>query len=994
MFGTPTWLASYGHACRKVLVCIITIGAARTLWAQSLGDGATFVVDSWQIDAGLPHNSVTAIQQTEDGYLWLGTSNGLARFDGVRFTTFRAMDNPGLKSNRILCLDEDPQGVLWIGTEEGGVASYRNGQFSSLTMVEGLSSDTVLCLGTDQVGGLWIGTASGLSCWTPGQLTTFFKTDGLPDDRVTAVCQQHKSGMLFATGKGLCRFNGRHLGPYRAPDSAPAADNSCCLHEDRDGQLWIGSELGLFRTSLTNASGLGSLLKLFSARVISLLEQNNGGIWFGTSDGDLYRTSLSGGAAGAELAWHFQSPVKALYEDREGNVWVGTGAEGLFRFKRRQLRWLPFVEGIKEDTVDCVFETQEGELRLLAGGKKLYCRQNSGFTLIDRLPLPDGAVIQTGCASRTGEIWIGTLGDGLFQYKKGVLKQYSEREGISDSTIEVLCAEEDRGVWIGTRNGGLNHLIDGGVRRFNTPWGRTGNFPCVLAKDKEGSLWIGTTGDGLFQLWQGRFVAYTETNGLPSDQIRALHSDQNGWLWVGTAKGLCGIHEGRVTAFTDREGLPHDAILELRSDGEGNLWFGSGSGIFRVSKSQLIAYAQQQARAVDAVPYGKEDGLPAVQCTPSVQPQAWQSRSAEIWFSTAKGIVTMDWRGASPNPVPPPVVIERVLVEHESVPLEKVIRLAPGKESLQFQYTALSLTAPGKICFRYQLEGFDRDWSETSANRTAPYPKVPPGKYRFRVVARNNDAVWNEAGAGVAIVVAPFWWASNWFRAGLVAGTAVLLAGLYRLRHARREELERLRVRIAGDLHDDVGSSLWSIILLSRTLSKHGALGAEEQKDVEEIHRISVQTSNAIRDIIWLINPAFDTVQDLVLRIKDFAGTLLRGIDYRMHCTGTDPSKKLPFDLRQNLFFLFKEATTNIAKHAQATIVEVHIEEYRGSWRFSIQDNGLGFDPTRVAGGNGLKNLRFRARKMGAELEIQSACGKGTTLVFTMARPRHRLLQK
>jgi signal transduction histidine kinase len=333
------------------------------------------------------------------------------------------------------------------------------------------------------------------------------------------------------------------------------------------------------------------------------------------------------------------------------------------------------------------------------------------------------------------------------------------------------------------------------------------------------------------------------------------------------------------------------------------------------------------------------------------------------------------------------VVIERVLVENEEMPLGGAVRVAPGKESLQFQYTALSFAAPGKVAFRYQLEGFDRAWSEVQTIRTARYPKVPPGEYRFRVVARNNDGVWNESGAALAVVVVPFWWATNWFRLVLAVGAVGALVGLYRLRQTRRREIERLRVRIASDLHDDVGSSLWSITLLSRMLSKHGRLEGQERQDVDEIHRIAVQTSNSIRDIIWLINPAFDTMQDLVLRTKDFAGTALRGVEYRLECDSPLLTRKLSLDFRQNLFFLFKEALTNIARHAQATVAEARVEERDGRLRLSIQDNGIGFDPTVRTGGNGLRNLRARAVRMGAELEIHSRPGEGTTLVLTVGAP-------
>ena len=425
----------------------------------------------------------------------------------------------------------------------------------------------------------------------------------------------------------------------------------------------------------------------------------------------------------------------------------------------------------------------------------------------------------------------------------------------------------------------------------------------------------------------------------------------------------------------------------MGGDAEGNLWVGSSSGLYRYRRDQLNDYAEGRARFLDVVPYGKEDGLPAIQCVPQIQAQGWPGRQSGLWFATAKGLVVGERPGLRWNTAPPPVILEAVLIENEPVPLSDLVRVPPGKESLQFQFTALSLTAPGKVAFRYQLEGFDREWSEVTASRSARYPKVAPGQYKFRVIARNNDGVWNETGASVALVVTPFWWATLWFRFGVGAATVLALAGLYRLRQTRQREIERLRVRIASDLHDDIGSSLWSITLLSRMLACHGTLSPEEHQDVDEIHRIAVQSSNSIRDIIWLINPAFDSLQDLVLRTKDFAGTALRGVEYRLRCEGADLSRKLPLDFRQNLFLLFKESLTNIARHARATVVEIEIEEMPAWWRFSIRDNGVGFDPASVTSGNGLKNLRARARKMGAALEIQSRPGSGTTLVFTTARP-------
>ena len=990
MSGLLRALAADWRAARPVVLpglCLLALLTAAS--AQASFDSGDFVVDVWQTDAGLPHNSVTALAQTKDGYLWLGTSNGLARFDGVRFTVFRGTDLPGLKSNRILCLHEDAQGALWIGIEEGGLARYDKGRFTSLSTSEGLSSDTVLCVGEGRTGELWVGTDLGLNRSSTGRAEGFFQTEALPDNPVYALCQPQRSPMLFATRKGLYQFRHERIEPYEMPGLDLMRGSAFyCLHGDGEGRLWAGGEAGLSRLPADGAKGAAPPAKLSSASVLCLVERRDGGIWFGTSAGDLWRVAPDAtNTLGAEKVWRFPSPVTALLDDGEGNLWVGTAADGLQRLKRRQLRLIPLAEDMSRGWAPRLFETGEGELRLLASDKGLYRCQEGQLTLLERLPLPDGLAVQAVCGSHAGEVWIGTHGDGLLECSRGVINQFSERDGLSDSAIEALYAEDSGGLWIGTRNGGLNFFKERAVTRFNTPWGFSVNHACALEKDPHGNLWIGTTGDGLFQLTQGRFVAYTETNGLPSGEIRAIHADRDGSLWIGTAKGLCRIKDGRVAAFTGRRGLPDEPILQLRSDDEGNLWLGCSSGIFRARKDQLKACAEGRAGFLDVVSYGREDGLPSLQCLPEAQSGPSRGGEGWFWFATTKGLVVVPRRGLGWNTLPPPVVIEHVLVENEDVPLNGAVRVAPGKESLQFQYTALSFTAPGKVLFRYQLEGFDRDWSEVSASRTARYPKVPPGKYRFRVLALNNDGVWNEVGAGLAIVVVPFWWQTNWFRVAAAGVVVSALGGLYRLRQNRRREIERLRVRIASDLHDDVGSSLWSITLLSRMLTQHGGLSSEGQQDAHEIHRIAVQTSNSIRDIIWLINPAFDSLQDLVLRMKDAAGTMLGGAEYRLTCDGVNLARKLPPDFRQNLFFLFKEALTNIAKHARATEVEVKLEERLGQWRFVLRDNGVGFDPTAETAGNGLKNLRARAMKMGATLEIASWPDQGTELVLTARKP-------
>ena len=947
-----------------------------------------YVAETWQTEAGLPHNSVTAVLQTRDGYLWLGTSNGLARFDGVRFSIFRAVDYAGLRSNQILSLYEDRQGVLWVGTAEGGLTRIDDGHFTAFSVSDGLSSDTVLSIGEGRSGELWVGTASGLNRTSGARPTGAFQSEALPDEPVFALRLPQRSPMLFATRKGLYQQRQDRVVPYALPGSESRLTSIFyCLHEDAERRLWAGGETGLLRLDSSGQATTLPRSAIKDAAVRSLIEGADGRIWMGTSVGDVYLVGPKTGPLEASLVGSFGGAIAALCEDNEGNLWVGAAGSGLHRLKPRQVRWTPYPEDFGEPTAKTIFENQDGSLWLLTADHRLHRCQDTGLVPGEYLPLPDGAVVETVCATTNNTLWLGTRSDGLWQWSDGVIRQFTERDGLSDSQVTVLCGDAAGGLWIGTRNGGLNHLADGKVTRFNTPWGFGGASACALELGPTGSLWIGTTGDGVFELSNGRFLAYTATNGLPSGHAGALLADAVGALWIGTSGGLCRLLDGRITVFPGPNRLTYEAILQLRADAEGHLWIGSSTGLYRYRIDQLNAYADGKASFVDLVPLGKEDGLPGIQCVSRNQSRSWPFRKGNVWFAAAKGIVAVQTAGARRNTAPPPVIVEAVLAENEPITIGDPTRIPAGKGSLQFQFTALSLSAPGNVAFRYLLEGFDEDWSEVTATRTARYSKVSPGKYRFRVVARNNDGIWNETGASVALAVIPFWWQSNGFKLGLVGACATALAGIYRMRLSRRKEIERLRVRIASDLHDDVGSSLWSITLLSRMLARHGSLTSEERQDVNEINRISVQTSNSIRDIIWLINPAFDSLQDFVLRIKDFASVMLRGVNFRLRCDGIDLTSKLSPDLRQNLFFLFKEALTNVARHAQATEVEVLIERLADDWRFVIHDNGAGFDPRVKTAGNGLKNLRARAMKMSASLAIESQPGQGTTLVLTVAQP-------
>jgi ligand-binding sensor domain-containing protein/signal transduction histidine kinase len=948
--------------------------------APAIKGESPYLAEAWRSDAGLPQNNVTSLLQTREGYLWIGTSNGLARFDGARFVTFRSVDTPAFKSNRILSLYQDSDGALWIGTE-AGLMRYVAGEFTARTTRDGLSSDQVTSMGEDGQGRLWVGTQSGLNRWDQTRFASFFRIDGLPDDQVTAMILRRSGRLIFATGHGLASLSEDRLKPYRpAPELPP--DRVHALWEDSAGNLWIAGEAGLGRVAAPEAGG--GVWRAYSEPVLVLTEGATNELWFGTSGGIVYRLATNSAQAPPEKIIRFPAPVTALCRDREGNVWVGTGGDGLHRLRPRQLDLLAPPEGVPPSEVSSLVRTGSGAVWVAAGVNPLQVWQEGEWRRFQNAQFPEGAYVRTLAEDPRSGLWIGTLGEGLFRWQEGAVRRWSEREGLSDNAVEVLCADSQDGVWVGTRNGGLNHVVAGQVERFNTPWGFTGNYARELATGRDGGLWIGTSGDGLFHLAKGTFTAYTTRNGLPHNLVRALCRDEAGVLWAGTAGGLARIQEGRLTAFTAKDGLPEDAISQVQDDGRGNLWIGSNHGLYRLNKKQLQDYAEGRTRFLDAVSYGRSDEVADPQCLPDAQVSSGGGKAKRLWFPMSRGLIWVEPAKLHWNPVPPPVVIEQVLVENEAVALTEPIRVRPGKEKIQFRYTALSLTAPEKVRFRCQLSGFDRDWIEMGVNRTALYTRLPPGRYRFHVLACNNDGAWNETGAGVALVVAPFWWQTWWSKTAAAAAVAGLLAGLVQMRRTRRRLIENLRLRIASDLHDEIGSSIWSITLLSQLLHKYGAMGEEERHDVGEIHRIATQTANAVRDIVWLINPTFDTVQDLVMRMNDFGLTMLRGATFQLQSERANLARQLPFDFRQNAFLIYKETVTNIAKHARATRVEVVVEERADTWEIRIRDDGVGFDPSKVTNGNGLRNLRARAEKMNGAVIFETAPGQGTTVLVSI----------
>jgi signal transduction histidine kinase len=723
--------------------------------------------------------------------------------------------------------------------------------------------------------------------------------------------------------------------------------------------------------------------------LMALLEDGHGRLWLGTYGSGLFVYGTNG--APLPLSEQGGLPgnfIRHLFEDREGNIWVGTEGYGLVRVKPRIFQSYGRQNGLSSDLILTVCEGREGELWIGTNGEGVdrfkkdqtvrHYGAESGLT---------NECVWSVCQDRGSTLWVGTWGGGLFRLGRDRFAPVTDRDRCGPVVCGLYEDSEDE-LWLAQpRNAPVvTYLSQGQPATLELPMASRDVDVRTIMEDNLKNLWIGTRGDGLFCRNRGQWTHFGGSEGLSSSVVLSLYADSRSVLWVGTLAGLDRVEGTRITSFTARDGLPSNLISFITEDSLGNLWCGSGSGIFRVSRDELDRPSRSPT-GLRCYSYTQADGLPSLECSSGSEPAGCKTQDGRIWFPTVRGLAVVDPKAVPVNDQPPPVVIEALIVEGRQRETNLVgtagarqdpprLRIPPGRQRFEVHYTGLSFTAPEKVRFKYKLEDFEDNWVEAGTRRVASYSYVPPGRYRFRVMAANNDGVWNERGATLALRLVPQFWQTTWFR-WLVAAAVILLFGaLYEFRLAAERRVTRLRLRIARDLHDEVGSNLGSIALLSEVMPR--TADGRSSEEVSEIRRIAVQTIESLRDIVWLLDPAGDSAGELVTRMRESARNLLAGVPFDFQASGESNAPRLPLELRRNLFPAFKEILHNIARHAHASRVEISVCLTPNRFELLVGDNGVGFDEAGVRGGNGLKNLRRRATELRGTIEIHSRSGEGT----------------
>jgi signal transduction histidine kinase/ligand-binding sensor domain-containing protein len=975
---------------------------------------AQYRFDSWTADNGLPQNSIHAIHQARDGYLWLATSDGLVRFDGVRFTVFNKSNSPGIASNRFNCLYEDRHGDLWIGTENGGVTRRRRGVFTTFTTAHGLPHNTILGVTGDESGDLWVLSSNLLVQWREttgkflpsdpnqpkfgfgsdafGSLGGFWGVDkatlqrfargrlaswnGLPSMNIHAVAEDRHGDVWVATrDAGLARIKGGKVARvYGASDGLPsnlmwfisgAELKIACV--DRDGNLHIISlDPWVKRAVLRPPPGMLERLDINEPYldITALYEDREGNLWIGTQRRGLYRARKQIITAYSKWQGLVDNNVYPIYEDRAGAVWIGAWYRGLSRFKDGAFTNYTKRDGLPSGLVTAISEDLAGRLWVAAYGDAsrsgLRIFERGRFTVPDKLALIEGQVSAI-CQDRTGALWFGA-DRGLIRYQDGTLTSLTAKDGLAGDDVKVI--------------------INGAA----------------------GDLWIGSYG-GLSRFKDGKLASWTERDGLASNAVRALYEDRDGVLWIGSYDGgLSRFKDGRFTRYTTKEGLFNDGVFQILEDARGNFWMSSNRGVYCVSKHELNEFAAGRLASITSIAYGRSDGMLNPECNGGRWPAGARARDGKLWFPTQDGVVVIDPEAIPFNAQPPPVIIESFLLDRAPVtPLgfDRPVRIAPGRENFEIEYTALSFVNSERIRFKYKLEGLDQDWTEAGTRRTAYYSYVPPGEYVFRVIAANSDGVWNMEGQSLRIIAMPPFYRTWWFMT-LAAAAAVGMLGFSWRRRVAQFKRERAtqhkfsqqliasqeaeRKRISAELHDNLGQHL--VVIKNLALMFLQQRARVDMQPIEDISTAASQAISEVREISYNLRPYHLDRIGLSKAIQALLKKAEAASGIRFVAAIDDLQEALPKESEVNLYRIVQECVNNILKHSQATEATVTIRRFGNRLRMTIRDNGKGFTPgaAGAATGFGLLGIAERAQLLDGQAGVHSSPGHGatTTLEITL----------
>lgn len=964
----------------SLLICII---ALFTLNDPPINQSRTYSKQIWRSADGLPEDFAQAITQTHDGYLWIGTSGGLVRFDGVTFTVFNKKNTPAFKDDSVYSLLVSTDGAIWAGTEGGGLVRYYRGTFKSYGVAEGLTNGFVRVIFQDKLKRLWIGTDAGLFQFKNERLFRIDGKNGLPFINVHSICEE-RMGKLLVGGWGLLVLDELQQSVYYTSSESQADNSVRTIKRTADGSIWIGSIAGLRKIDRSVTSNPFDTPKILTGQNISYLYQSkNNALWIGTYGNGVKR--LTGG--------HFtnystpktlpHNNVLSIFEDSENNIWVGTQG-GLLRLSPGAGTTITPNDGIPL-SINTVYKDKNNILAVSLSGK-LYKVSDRILTPIEnRL---NRLTIRNVFRDSHGTLWIGTDGQGIACIKDNLILQFTTKQGLVSDFIRAFCEDRNGNLWIGT-DGGLSRMSLNQPGRFNnykTENGLIYESIRAVITNRRGGLWIATDG-GLSYFNGSKFEKLpTQLNDL---KIWAIYEDAESKLWIGTVgNGLLSLHNGIVRNFTATVGLPSNKIYFVGEDSKANLWMSGPSGISVVSRKELEYASASHKLAVKR--YNTSEGIITDQMSGGVQNSGVLNDDGVMWFASTKGLVRIRPEENLQRKAPP-TFIEKIIVDDHLVPLNNLWNIKPGRGNVEIHYTAISLRSPDRIRFKYRLEEFDQDWIDAGHRNVAFYTNLPPGAYHFQVIAYETDAPERTSDARLRIGLRPHFYQTAWFIALCLLGVGVISLMSYKVhvRNIRRRFSAVLdeRNRLAREMHDTLIQGCVGVSALLEASAGARAVSSDISVNLIDRARDEIRVAvDEARFAVWNLR------QNSSGNLVDVATHLIRRIQSETAVMTTIDIAGAPYSLGgdndRNLLMILREALNNSIRHACPKNIHLQLTFTQLNVLVAVIDDGCGFDTSRIYSNSsthyGLIGMRERAEMLHGKLEIVSSENNGTSIHITI----------
>jgi ligand-binding sensor domain-containing protein/signal transduction histidine kinase len=964
----------------------------------------------WHVEHGLPRNIVQSIAQTPDGYLWIGTQSGLARFDGEQFEWVELPSSNASSQQYIndLCVTRD--GELWIATGGRGLFAYKNGKLEQHLPNE--LNQVILSLVETPEGDLLCGTRRGLLRYREGTFSLIGDPNAphlsakqrIAVNTIRSIAADPKGNYLIAVPGEILELSGSEACSKQDMSNVNSDAFIRAIFSEPDGTIWIGSNAGLTQWKNGSITHYNKANGLPDNTVNTIYRDRANNLWIGTYGGICRFVNGNFVITTGDDGEPFDQ-ILCFFEDRENNLWAG-GKDGVCQLNQRQFYTLTTRHGLSHNNVISVQEDKQKTLWVGTWGGGLQALRDGKIESFSTQHTPElkSDLVLGLQSAKDNTLWFSTDYDGgLYRIIGSQLLRFPPTPGFTN-VIRALVEDDDKKMWIGTVGGGVWSLDGKKLAHYGKKEGITNNAIRCLCRASDDSMWVGTEG-GLFHYQNKRFTAYGKEDGLSDGFILSLYEDRNKTLWIGTSEGgLNCFRDGKFKSYTTRDGLLDNAVLEIIEDNLETLWMTSFRGISAIKRKDIEMFDRHEVSHLAPRHFNKDDGMSSSICISSAKPAACKSSDGKLWFATTKGLCVTDPTLKVPrNEAIPPVLLRSLIAGKQELPLDKSPRIEAGHNDLEFHYIALSYQDPERNSFKYKLEGFDADWIDARERKVAYYNNLGPGDYVFHVIASNNDGVWNNKGAQIAFVLLPHVWQTWWFKSAAVMLSLSLVGFSARVFTKRRMQrrlrfveqqhaIEKERSRIAQDMHDEVGAKLTKITFLGSVAKQRLGSRDEAEVQIERISQTARELIGSLDEIVWAVDPKNDTLENFANYLCRYASEFFENSSVlcELQIPTELPHVSVTADVRHNLILAVKESLNNALKHANATKVVVRLSAMATHIDVVVHDNGTGLpvpDPSELAtkrSGNGLRNMQDRLHSVGGTCRIESSVGGGTVVTFVV----------